>query len=176
MVFNKAPLNKNVALSDAKKKVVLKETYDEKVARTSGGAGLGGKGHEAAKGGGFLKKLYEDDDELNDLRVMGGLDEDDAEVVKAVNDKSEANAALLKRKAKALAKMSDTKKTVTQKAEQKSQRIGKLSLKKGTLALFAVCEIASDHLIVNHTRNTKGYVSLRGTPYAGKAHKHFTIG
>ena len=49
-------------------------------------------------------------------------------------------------------------------------------MKKGTLALFAVCEIASDHLIVNHTRNTKGYVSLRGTPYMDKAEKHFTIG
>ena len=29
---------------------------------------------------------------------------------------------------------------------------------------------------MNHTRNTKGYVSLRGTTYAGKAQKHFTMG
>ena len=29
---------------------------------------------------------------------------------------------------------------------------------------------------MNHTRNTKGYVSLRGTPYAGKAQKHFSLG
>ena len=117
IVFNKAPLNKQVALSAAKVKAVQKESYDEKVARTSGGAGFGAKGHENAKGGSFLKKLYEDDDELDDLRVMGGLDEDDAEVKQAVNEKTEADASMLKRKAKALSKMSDTKKSVTQKTE-----------------------------------------------------------
>lgn len=117
MVFNKAPLNKQVAVAAAKVKAVAKEAYDDKVARTSGGAGFGAKGHDATKGGSFLKKLYEDDDELDDLRVMGGLDEDDAEVKQAVNEKSEADASMLKRKAKALSKMSDTKISVTQKAE-----------------------------------------------------------
>ena len=114
MVFNKAPVNKKVALDSAKARVVKKESHDEKVARASGGAGLGGKGHEAAaRAGGFLKKLYQDDDEMDELRVMGGLDEDDAEVTKIVNDKNEENAKLLKRKAKALSKMSDAKKTTS---------------------------------------------------------------
>jgi hypothetical protein len=38
--------------------------------------------------------------------------------------------------------------------------LGKLSLKKDSLGLFAVCEVEKDYLIVNHTRNTKGYVEL----------------
>jgi hypothetical protein len=42
-------------------------------------------------------------------------------------------------------------------------------LKKGSISLFAICEIADDHLIVNHSRNTKGYVSLKGTVFENNA-------
>ena len=31
--------------------------------------------------------------------------------------------------------------------------------------MFAVCEIGKDYLIVNHTRNCKGYVPLDGTKF-----------
>lgn len=46
-----------------------------------------------------------------------------------------------------------------------------MSLNKGTIGLFAICEVTKDRLIVNHTRNTKGYVSLKSDE-----HKHFTVG
>lgn len=46
-----------------------------------------------------------------------------------------------------------------------NSRIGRLSLQKGALALFAVCEVAEEYLIVNHTRNTKGYVPLKGSGF-----------
>ena len=36
-------------------------------------------------------------------------------------------------------------------------------MKKGTLGLFAICEIGDNCLIVNHTRNTKGYIPLAGS-------------
>jgi hypothetical protein len=49
-------------------------------------------------------------------------------------------------------------------------------LKKGSVALFAICEIADNHLIVNHSRNTKGYISLKETIYENNAHKFFKIG
>lgn len=32
---------------------------------------------------------------------------------------------------------------------------------KGSFGLFAVCEVRQDYLIVNHTRNTKGYVNIK---------------
>ena len=47
--------------------------------------------------------------------------------------------------------------------------VGRLSLKKGSISLFAICEIADNHLIVNHSRNTKGYVPLKGTVYENNA-------
>lgn len=102
----------------------------------------------------FINKLYQDDDEFNDLKVHGLIDEDDAEVVDARN---EANAKIAKRKTKANEKAS-AKKTSVKK--DKSSRIGKLSLKKDSLAMFAICEVTKDYLIVNHTRNTKGYIPL----------------
>ena len=49
-------------------------------------------------------------------------------------------------------------------------------MKKGSNSLFAICEIADDHLIVNHSRNTKGYVSLKGTNYENNAQKLFKVG
>ena len=169
-------MNKAVVQQAAKVKLVETEAKDARIAKSRGGSGLGGKGRMESAQGGFLKKLYEDDDELDELRFMGGLDEDDEEVKDAVNTKADEGAKMLKRKAKALEKMAGVKKTITQKSEIQGARVGKLSLKKGSLALFSVCEVASDHLIVNHTRNTKGYVSLRGTTYNEKGTKHFKIG
>ena len=52
-------------------------------------------------------------------------------------------------------------------------KIGKLALRKGAFALFAVCEIGKDYLIVNHTRNTKGYISLDGVKFKAE---HFELG
>ena len=37
--------------------------------------------------------------------------------------------------------------------------------------MFAVCEVGKDHLIVNHTRNTKGYVELAGSKIKSSSFK-----
>jgi|TARA_B110000285_G_scaffold174426_1_gene195551 hypothetical protein len=37
--------------------------------------------------------------------------------------------------------------------------------------MFAVCEIGKDYLIVNHTRNCKGYVPLDGTKFKAEQFK-----
>ena len=65
---------------------------------------------------------------------------------------------MVKRKTKTIEKTA-----YSQKIDKAKSRIGKLALRKGALAMFAVCEVGDDHLIVNHTRNTKGYVSLAGS-------------
>ena len=72
---------------------------------------------------------------------------------------------MAKRKTKILDKMSGKSlaTSYSQKIDSAHSRIGKLALKKGTLGLFAVCEIGENHLIVNHTRNTKGYIPLEGS-------------
>ena len=143
---------------------------DEKHASTMGGAGLGGKGYGKNKAG-FMQKLYEDEDEIDELKVFGGLDEDDEQLKDAQDEKQK----LMKRKEKALSKLSDNKKSVAQKNEISKTKIPKLSLKKGSIALFAICEVAKDHLIVNHTRNMKGYINLKNTPFEGKGNK-FKLG
>lgn len=138
-------------------------------------------GHRAARGtsgrnaasSGFLSKLYQDDDELDNLRVLGAVDDDDEEVQEARNalaEQPESN----KRKTKATTKQG----IVGVKVAGNATKIGRLQsfLKKGALGMFAVCEIAPDHLIVNHTRNTKGFISLKGTKMSGHAHKYFRIG
>jgi len=43
---------------------------------------------------------------------------------------------------------------------QAESKIGKLSLKTGSVGLFAICEITPNYLIVNHTRNSKGYIPI----------------
>jgi hypothetical protein len=65
------------------------------------------------------------------------------------------------------------KTSYSQKIDSSGSRVGRLQMRKGTLGLFAVCEIGEDHLIVNHTRNTKGYISLSGT---GLSSSQFSIG
>jgi hypothetical protein len=67
-------------------KVTKDKDMDEKHATTYGGAGLGGKGY-GKKNSGFMQKLYQDDDEMDELKVMGGLDEDDDELKEAQEDK-----------------------------------------------------------------------------------------
>jgi hypothetical protein len=51
------------------------------------------------------------------------------------------------------------------KVGRENSKIGKLALRKDSLGMFAVCEIGKDYLIVNHTRNTKGYVPLQGSGF-----------
>jgi hypothetical protein len=96
--------------------------------------------------------------------VLGGIDENDEEVNEARQDNVEA---LNKRKEKATLKSgkSNTKLGTHSSIKNDRPKIGKLTLRKGAFAMFAVCEIGKDYLIVNHTRNCKGYVPLDGTKF-----------
>ena len=140
--FNKAPINKMEAFKETRSKVVADRD------------GMIENKKHGRKSTTFMSKLYQDDDEFDELKVHGVIDEDDQEVNTARNEQAELMA---KRKAKQLEKMGT--KTATLKVD-KSSKIGKLSLKKDSLALFAICEVNKTYLIVNHTRNTKGYVPL----------------
>jgi len=106
-----------------------------------------------------MSKLYQDDDEFDELKVHGLIDDEDEEVVNARNNTAQAGMA--KRKSKRLEK-GETKQKSAVKSER--SRIGKLALRKDSVGLFAVCEIGKDYLIVNHTRNSKGYIPL-GTQF-----------
>ena len=64
-----------------------------------------------------------------------------------------------KRKEKEFTKTAPSKVRGTSDAV-KATRLGKLQLKKDAIGLFSVCEVQKEYLIVNHTRNTKGYVEL----------------
>ena len=101
--------------------------------------------------GSFMQKLYQDDDEYDQLKVMGMIDEEDQEV-------NDARGSMVKRKTKIIEKKFTSH---NDKVDTAKTRIGRLALRKGTTALFAVCEIGKDYLIVNHTRNTKGYIQVK---------------
>jgi ribosomal protein S1 len=131
IMFNKAPINKRQAHEETKTRVVQDSQRSRPAQPT------------------FLHKLYQDDDEYDELKVHGLVDEDDQEVNEARNNK---------RKEKQISKRPT--RTDTDKTTQKASRLGKLQLKKDALGLFCVCEVEKDYLIVNHTRNTKGYVEL----------------
>ena len=91
---------------------------------------------------------------------MGGIDEDDDEIQQARDNTSHS---VSKRTSKAQEKEGKKSTYQNARADRIKSRIGKLSLKKGAIAMFAVCEIGNDYLIVNHTRNVKGYLPLGGT-------------
>ena len=99
--------------------------------------------------------------------MHGVIDEDDEEVNEARN--STALAGMAKRKSKALDKMDSKSKKIIGFGE--TTKIGKLALRKDSLGMFAVCEIGKDYLIVNHTRNTKGYVNLVGSGFKAESFK-----
>jgi hypothetical protein len=87
LIFNKAPVNKNEAYKETKAKVIAEEEdFDQK------------RRNPKADKGSFMTKLYRDDDEYNELKVQGLIDEDDEEVMEARAD------GMIKRKVKILDK------------------------------------------------------------------------
>jgi hypothetical protein len=138
--FNKAPINKQSAYAETRTKVIA-DREDQAENRLHG-----------RKQTTFLSKLYKDDDEFDELKVLGGIDEDDNEVTEARNEASEK---IVKRKTKM-----QEKSAAKPIKKDKTAKIGKLNLKKDSLALFAICEVTRDYLIVNHTRNSKGYIQV----------------
>lgn len=68
-------MNKNEAIKEIKAKVMDEQDDLEQRRRNP-------KGDK----GSFMTKLYRDDDEYNELKVQGLIDEDDAEVLEARAD------------------------------------------------------------------------------------------
>lgn len=154
--FNKAPINRNEAYKETRTKVIAdREEKDQDRLHSR-------------KSTSFLSKLYQDDDEYDALKVHGLIDDEDDEVNEARNE----TANIAKRKTKAIEKSkAKTTKQAPRLIADQASKIGKLDLRKDTLAMFAVCEVSKDYLIVNHTRNTKGYVPLKGTEYKSENFK-----
>lgn len=56
-----------------------------------------------------------------------------------------------------------------------SQKVNRLKFSPGSLGLFAIAEVHPTYLIVNFTRNTKGFVDLKDSPHED-LHKHLEVG
>jgi hypothetical protein len=59
------------------------------------------------------------------------------------------------------------------KAGIPAQKINRLKFNPGSLGFFAIAEVHSTFLIVNFTRNTKGFISLKDQE---DLHKHLEVG
>lgn len=102
----------------------------------------------------FVQKLYRDEDELNNLKVLAGEGNFDSDV-EAEEDRVKLTGSKAKRESKRAAKDGRTVVSTISK-------VGKLRLEKGSVALFAVNEVYSgQYAIVNHTRNVKGFINLK---------------
>ena len=157
LVFNKAPMNKTEAYAEQRTKIMADADQNERTMANPKGA---------AKNKSFLTKLYQDDDEFDELKVLGGIDEEDEEVNEARQE-----GADLANKRKEKAQLKKPKLGTHSSIKNDRVKIGKLALRKGAFAMFAVCEIGKDYLIVNHTRNCKGYVHLNGTKFKAEQFK-----
>jgi len=78
LIFNKAPINKQDAYQETKAKVLHDQEEQVKNQRS-----VKQNPKAAAASGSFLSKLYRDDDEYDELRVLGVVDEEDREVQEA---------------------------------------------------------------------------------------------
>ena len=83
-IFNKAPINKNDAYQETRAKVISEREEDEEVKKN-----IRNNPRAAQKNSSFMSKLYQDDDEYDELKVLGGIDEDDDEVNEARNNAAE---------------------------------------------------------------------------------------
>jgi hypothetical protein len=125
------------------------------------------------KRGAFVANLYKDDNELDEMKVLGG-DGFDSELEKGSDDDEELDEKAIKRREAKLARKNEVK--VAAKASviatsgagdasgglgSSSTKISKLTLTKGSVAMWAVSEIHDGkYAIVNHTRNLKGFLPL----------------
>ena len=138
-------MNKDDARKEKKVKVLdqfeKEETHLEEM----------GDGKKHRKRSAFVAKLYRDEDDLDELKVLGGQDFD-----------SEVDEEGAEKPRKRDMKFKDKIKSV----EVSTLKINKLNFVKGSVGLFAVSEVhKNQYAIVNHTRNVKGFINLKETPY-----------
>jgi hypothetical protein len=93
--FSKAPINKDQAMMEVKKKVFSKIEDNE-------GALQDKEQKKSRKRSAFVAKLYRDDDELNELKVLGGenfdsdLEQDDDDATRKRDLKSKSKSEVKK--------------------------------------------------------------------------------
>ena len=98
MIFNKAPINKQAAYQETRNKVLHDQEHDDNMRSAK-------QNPKGGASGSFLSKLYKDDDEYDELKVLGLVDEEDQEVQEARDAAGSLNAAgMAKHKTKALDK------------------------------------------------------------------------
>ena len=156
--FNAAPINKDIAVKAMKEKIQEgKDTNSQHI----------------RKRGAFVANLYKDDNELDEMKVLGG-DAFDSDLEKNSDDDSELDEHAKKKREQKAARKTEGK--LAAKASgigaaaagdnsggmaTSSVKINKLTMTKGSVALFAVSEIhEGKYAIVNHTRNLKGFLPL----------------
>ena len=158
-MFNAAPLNKNVAKEEIKDDIATKDNNKQ------------GKNKRSA----FMAKLYEDedafDDEMKVFDMNAALSDDDQEESKTQKVAAQPKKRDDKAHSKKPAVITSLKVNRLVSPFYQVDLFQKFSV--GSLGLFAISEVHSNYLIVNFTRNTKGYVSLD----AKDEHKpSFTVG
>lgn len=153
--FNAAPINKDAAVKHLKEK--FQEGKDEKSKQTR-------------RRGAFVDSLYKDDNEIDEMKVLGG-DAFDSDLEKNSDAEDLDEKAVKRREAKAARKNEDkiaakTSAIATTQGNDGGLAVGgtkitKLTMTKGSVAMWAVSEIHDGkYAILNHTRNLKGFLPL----------------
>jgi hypothetical protein len=101
---------------------------------------------EITRGRGTKSKLREYQDEMK-VFDMEGSDEDEGEVKR-------------KRESKTPSGVEGGKPRKQRTSEGSGLKVNRLKFTPGSLGLFAISEVHSTYLIVNFTRNTKGFIAL----------------
>lgn len=113
--------------------------------------------NNGGKRSGFMAKLYDDEAMEDEMRVFDM--ENGADQIKEIEDASDDDGKINKRDKKVISKKGGAK---GKSREVAANKISKLNFSLTSLGLFAICEISKGYAIVNYTRNTKGYISLKG--------------
>ena len=104
---------------------------------------------------GFMAKLYDEEAFDDEMRVFGMEDAADEEQRVIQEGASDQETTTKKRVSKDQSKKSNKSKEVA------ASKISKLNFNVSSLGLFAICEITKSYLIVNYTRNTKGFIKVQ---------------
>lgn len=105
----------------------------------------------------FMAKLYDDEALIDDeMKVfdMNTIDDQDNEEEGKVTSSTKRSQKETEKKLSGKSKV--------RSSEVSTNKINRLKFNIGSLGLFAISEVHPTYLIVNYTRNTKGYISLSG--------------
>lgn len=115
---------------------------------------------------GRSKKSHRLQDDVEDEMKVFEMEDDNEGAIE------EEKVGVKKRNEKTAEKAGKSRKTFKGDSDG-SLKVNRLKFNPGTLGLFAVAEIHPTYLIVNFTRNTKGYIALDEKT---EVYKHLEIG